>query len=101
MNGYPSYINNKEDVLNLLDIDAKRTRAYLQELLDTKDVWLMTRKLEAGEQGIEDETHKVVVNDDPETKDIIERYQYEFMEDPNGPIFRLGFTVDEVRALTQ
>ena len=84
MHGFPKYLSTKQDVLNVMQEYPKQTRNFLQELLDTKDVWLLVRKLNDVEIGVEDETHKVVPNDDPETKDVVERYQYEFKEDPNG-----------------
>ena len=99
MKGFPKYINSKQDVLNLLVEYPSETKQYLQELLDTKDAWLMAGKLETGEAGITDKTHKVVETKDQETDEVKERYQYEFKEDPNGTIYRLGFTPDEVRKL--
>ena len=101
MHGFPKYLSTQQDVLNVMQEHPKQTRNFLQELLDTKDVWLLVRKLNDGEIGVEDETHKVVTNDDPETKGVVGRYQYEFKEDPNGPIFRMGFTVEAVQLLVQ
>lgn len=99
MRGFPKYINSKQDVLNLLVEYPSETKQYLQELLDTKDVWLNVGKLKSGEDGVTDATHKVVETKDQETGEVKERYQYEFKEDPNGTIYRLGFTPDEVRKL--
>lgn len=99
MHGFPKYLSTKQDVLNVMQEYPKQTKKFLQELLDTKDVWMLVRKLDLDEEGVQDETHKVVTNDDPETKDIVEKYQYEFKEDPNGTIFRMGFTVQEVQLL--
>lgn len=101
MHGFPKYLSTKQDVLNVMQEYQKQTRNFLQELLDTKDVWLLVRKLNDDEIGVEDETHKVVTNDGLGTKDVVERYQYEFKEDPNGPIFRMGFTVEAVQLLVQ
>ena len=99
MHGFPKYLSTKQDVLNVMQEYPKQTKKFLQELLDTKDVWMLVRKLDLDEEGVQDDTHKVVTNDDPETKDIVEKYQYEFKEDPNGTIFRMGFTVQEVQLL--
>lgn len=101
MHGFPKYLSTKQDVLNVMQEYPKQTRNFLQELLDTKDVWLFVRKLNDDEIGIENKTHKVVPNDNPKTKNMVERYQYEFKEDPNGTIFRMGFTVEEVQLLVQ
>lgn len=74
---------------------------YLQSLYDTKDVWLMTEKLEDGE-GVIDDTHKVVETTDQESGEVKERYQYEFIEDPNWYAFRLGFTTSgEVKEMIE
>ena len=100
MKNFPRTINNKEDVAHLLAEMPAETKAYLQELLDTKDVWIMTSKLADSDAGIEDATHKVepVMEDDI----VTERYQYEYMEDPNGDIFHLGYTASSevVKLLT-
>lgn len=101
MHGFPKYFSTKQDVLNCIEEFPKKTKQFLQDLLDTKDVWLMQYKLADGEIGLEDETHKVVTNDDPKTKEVVERYQYALQEDQNGTIFRLGFTVQEVQELVK
>lgn len=97
MKGFPKYINSAGDIENLAKDFPKELAAYLQSLYDTKDVWLMTEKLAAGE-GVTDDTHKIVETTDPESGEVTERYQYEFIEDPNWYAFRLGFsTSDEVK----
>lgn len=99
MKGYPKAWNTKKDAeisVQFWPDDAKRD---LQAMLDNKDEWLIDRKLDDGETGVEDSTHKVVeVTDDDGT--VIERYQYYYAEDPNGIIYRLGFSgPDEVQSL--
>ena len=90
MNGFPRTINNKNDIANLMGEFEVETKAYLQNILDNKDQWLMTSKLEADDAGITDDTHKVEELTD-ENNVVTERYQYEFMEDPNGELYRLGY----------
>ena len=51
----------------------------------------MTSKLATGDVGITDATHKVEELTD-ESDVVSERYQYEFMEDPNGELYRLGYS---------
>jgi len=51
------------------------------------------------EEGAVDETSRVIEIRDDKTKEITERYQEEYMEDPNCKLFRLGFTVEEAQAL--
>lgn len=90
MMGFPNFVNTMQDLVHLKEEFPKETKAYLQDLLDYKDQWLIVGPLAEGEPGITDATHKVVENkglDDVVTS----RFQYEFKEDPNGAIFRLGF----------
>ena len=91
MKGFPKYINSMGDIDNLKQEYPQELAAWLQDIYDYKDVWLMTSKLDDGDTGVTDDTHKVVESTDPETNEVTERYQYEFLEDPNGTIFRLGF----------
>ena len=90
MNGFPKTINNKHDITNLMGDFEVETKAYLQNILDNKDQWLMTSKLEDSDAGTTDDTHKVEeLTDDDDV--VTERYQYEFMEDTNGELYRLGY----------
>lgn len=84
MKGFPKYINTKADLENLIEDYPQETKDYVQTLIDTKDNWF---PIELIGDGLEDDTHKIYV--DPETK---EKTQYELREDPNGPLFRLGFS---------
>jgi hypothetical protein len=90
MRNFPRTINNKHDITNLMGDYPVETKAYLQTVLDIKDQWLMTSKLDAGDAGVTDDTHKVeeVTNQD----DVVtERYQYQYLEDPNSELYRLGY----------
>lgn len=83
MKGFPKYINTKADLENLIEDYPQETKDYVQSLIDTKDNWFPTELIR---DGLEDDTHKIYI--DPETQ---EKTQYELREDPNGPLFRLGF----------
>ena len=99
MKGFPRNINNKQDITNLMAEYTTEAKAYLQTVLDNKDQWLMTSKLEADDAGTTDTTHKVEELTD-ENDVVTERYQYEFMEDINGELYRLGYAnAGEVEAL--
>lgn len=99
MKGFPKTINNKQDITNLMAEYTTEAKAYLQTVLDNKDQWLMTSKLEADDAGTTDTTHKVEELTD-ENDVVTERYQYEFMEDINGELYRLGYAnAGEVEAL--
>ena len=99
MNGFPKTINNKQDITNLMAEYTTEAKAYLQTVLDNKDQWLMTSKLEADDAGTTDTTHKVEELTD-ENDVVTERYQYELMEDINGELYRLGYAnASEVETL--
>jgi hypothetical protein len=85
--------------LNGLNVHPDKTKAFLQRLLDERMQWITTGKLDEGDPGVEDETHRIAEITDEVTGDVIDRYQEEWMEDPGSKIFRLEMTVDEVRGL--
>ena len=91
MKGFPKYINTKSDLEHLVKDFPEQTKQYIQKLIDTKDNWY---PIELISDGLEDDTHKVY--EDLETK---EKTQYQLKEDPNGPLFRLGFaSIDEAES---
>lgn len=92
MRGFPKYINTREDLKNLKGDFPVETRAWMQDIYDYRKQWIVVGKLADGDAGIEEEgKFKVVENKDTQTGEVTDRYQYEFKEDPNGTIFRLGF----------
>ncbi len=92
MRDFPKWLNTKQDYLNCLNLYPDETKKSLQVLLDSRFNWFQTAILADNEQGITDETHKIVEFEN-------ERSQYELLEDSNARIFQLGFTVEEVQAL--
>lgn len=99
MKGFPKYLNTKQDVLNVIDEYPVETKAFLQKCLDERKGWITTGKLADGAAGVIDDTHRVAECKDDATGHVTERYQEEFMDDPNCKLFRLGFTVAEAQAL--
>ena len=99
MKGFPKYFNTKQDVLNVIDEYPVETKAFLKKCLDERTIWLTTGKLAAGASGITDTTHRVAEVMDDATKQVTERYQEEFKDDPNCKLFRLEFTVSEATAI--
>jgi len=93
MKSFPKTVNNRDDLNNCRSEFPRKTKEFLQDILDFKDLWIMTGKLADGDAGITDAAHKVEEVKDMETGVVTERYQYELMEDPseNGPIKRFGF----------
>ncbi len=98
MNGYPKHINSKEDIMNIITDYPIETKKFLEGLVESSSDWLVQSELKDNEAGIEDSTHKVVEN---KTDDVVtSRYQFEYKEDSNAYLFKLGFTsVDEVNTL--
>ena len=90
MRGFPKFFNTKADVLNSLALYPDETRAYIRTLLDNRKLWVQT---EYAAPGVNDETHYT------RTDESGNAYQMEYKDDPNGDIFRLGFTVPELEAI--
>ncbi|WP_375703904.1 hypothetical protein [Bartonella sp. AD13SXNS] len=100
---YPEHLNTKQDYLNMLEFDKAETVRRLEGLLATRFYWVFVKELEEGEEGIEDDTHRVCVQTeipvDLDGTSIEKRCQYELQESDYAPIFRLGFRVEEVEQL--
>jgi len=97
MRGFPKHLNTRYDVEYCLAEYPEETEAFLTKKLAEVKQWQVTGKLAADAVGVTDETHKVVVVEgkDQASKKAEERYQYEYKDDPNCELFRLGFTVKE------
>lgn len=96
MRGIPRHLNTRDDYLYIRDeLPVDQWRPRFQDLLDKRFAWLATGPLAEGDVGIEDDTHRVVEHVD-EQGQVYERIQEVLSEDPNAPLFRLGFSVAEV-----
>lgn len=96
MKGFPKHLNTRFDVEYCLEHYPVETKALLTQKLPEVKQWQVTGKLKDGETGKTTKTHKVVEVQDTITKEVKERYQYEYKDDPNCELFRLGYTVKEV-----
>lgn len=100
---YPEHLNTKQDYLNMLSFDKVETVRRLETLLSTRFYWVFVKELSEGEEGIEDDTHKVCLTTetpvDLDGTSIAKRCQYELQESEYAPLFQLGFRVDEVEQL--
>lgn len=92
MQGFPTYLNTKQDYLNCLQDFPQETKKGLQLLLDTRFNWTQTGVLLSADAGLTDETHKVMSSED-------EHFQFELVEDVNARMFQLGFSVKEIEGL--
>jgi len=97
MKGYPKHINTKKDVLEALEIDAERTRAYLQAAIDGREGWHVTAHLDSEAEGVTDDTHRVVDKSDEES--TADWYQEEWGPLPGNFLDRIGMTVAEAEEL--
>jgi glycogen synthase len=95
MKGFPKHLKTRFDVEYCLEHYPVETKASLTQKLAEVKQWQVTSKLAEGDAGTTDATHKVVEVKDQVTKEIKERYQHEYKDDPNCELFKLGFTVKE------
>ena len=99
MKGFPKHLNTRYDVEYCLQNYPEDTKAWLAQKLTEIKQWLVAGKLADGDVGVTNKTHKVVEVKDRESDKVTERYQYEYKDDPNCELFRLGFTRKEAEAI--
>ena len=97
MRGFPKVLNSRQDYENIVSdfgYTAKVKRAY-QGLLNTAEKYEFDKELAAESErtGPEPE-YKVMTQEEEGTEKIV---QFKLVDNPNGKIFRLGFTVNEVQ----
>lgn len=99
MKGFPKNLSTKEDYLYIKDhFDKELWVPEFQKLLDTVNDWFFVSDLKSEEEGITDNTHKIVSSKNTETKEVIYA-QYELRENPHCKLYSLGFTKEEVNNL--
>lgn len=64
MKGFPKAINNRNDLDNVSKLFPNETRGYLDSILANRKIWSYVTNLDSEEDGVVDDTHKVVVNED-------------------------------------
>lgn len=105
MRGLPKVFGTEQDVINAMAEDVTGAKAMLRQLLAGRLSWFAARKLEDGEKGLEDDTHRVItqgggmVVDGKEIPE--ERWQHELREDPNAFMFKVGLTVEKINEYLQ
>lgn len=97
MRGFPKVLNSRQDYENIINdfgYTAKVKRAY-QGLLNTAQKYEFDKELaaESDRTGSAPE-YKVMTQEEEGTEKIV---QYKLVDNPNGKIFKLGFTIDEVQ----
>lgn len=95
MKGFPKFVNTMQDLHHLASDFPAETKAYLEDILTTKDHWFTVKELGPNDVEVEDSTHRVLKQ---ETNTPVEGaapevhyYYQELREDPNGALYRLGF----------
>lgn len=99
MVGYPKYLNSKADYLYVKDnFDKAYWEKDFQALLDTQEDWFFDKDLDSKEDGIEDDTHKIVENTIGTGDDAVTTYaQYVYQTNPHCKLLKLGFTANEIK----
>ena len=99
MKGFPKTLNSKSDYMYIRENYPKEIWApYFQALLDERYCWYPEKELESSNEGLTDNTHKVVENNNTEN-DVVSYTQYILKRNPMAKITRLGFTVKEVQKM--
>jgi hypothetical protein len=95
MRGFPKHLNTRQDVDYCLTHYPEETKTFLKRKLADVKQWMVIEKLKDGDNGKTDEQHKIVEITDEVSGKAIEHYQYEYKDDPNCQLFKLGLTVAE------
>ena len=97
MRGFPKVLNSRQDYENIISdfgYTAKVKRAY-QGLLNTAKKYEFDKELAAESDRTSPEPeYKVMTQEEDEEEKIV---QYKLVNNPDGKIFKLGFTIDEVQ----
>jgi len=95
--GYPKHLNTKEDYLFVMaNFPRGRWEKDFQLLLQDAVTWLNTGQLENAELGVTDGKRMVVSTGGEDGMGKEQHYQYEYKDDPNCKLVKLGFTKAEV-----
>jgi hypothetical protein len=102
MRGFPKVLNSRQDYENIISdfgYTAKVKRAY-QGLLNTAEKYKFDKELAAESDRTGTEPEYKVMNEQNEdgSEKIV---QFKLVDNPNGKIFRLDFTIDEVEEVIE
>ena len=64
MQGFPKNINNRNDLDHVKVLFPEDTKKYLNNTLVNRKIWSYVGDLEKEEDGVVDDTHKVMSNED-------------------------------------
>ena len=97
MRGYPDYLNSRQDYDNIIEdfgYNEKTKRAY-QGLLNSATKWEFDKVLDSEDEADKGDDYKVM---EEEERGLV---QYKRVENENGKIFKLGFTIEEVEEVIE
>ncbi len=95
MRGFPKILATKEDYEYVrTHFPKQQWQPHFQQLLDTRYEWFFDKQLTEDEVGIEDDTHKIEVDPQSET-----RYQFSLKLNENCKLKQLGYTVKQVQQI--
>lgn len=89
----------KQDFLDLLEKDRSAGITQLSQLLYDTVYWDFERELGPDEEGIQDETH--MIEEYFRDFDDITRSQYVLKTNEDAALFKLGFTIPEVKQILE
>jgi hypothetical protein len=101
MRGKPHSLNSKADYYYIKEnFEPDYWKPLWQNMYDLRMEWMPGELLERKEDGIVDETHRVVeIKNDMGGEEGKVTYQQEtYEENPYSDFVRMGFTVEEVEA---
>ena len=93
MRGFPKTLNSKKDYQNIIDdfgYGEEVKRAY-QGLLNTSKKWQFDKLLDSKENADTGDNYKVM---EDEERGLV---QYKLVDNPEGKLFKIGFTIQEVQ----
>ncbi|MDR1684882.1 MAG: hypothetical protein LBR82_00300 [Desulfovibrio sp.] len=93
MRGLPKHYNTIEDFLHVASLGAAEKEAAkdaLRELKAARYIWKQTAELEDGEEGVTDETHRVIDTQNAEQEPV--KAQMALVLDEYSAFTRMGWT---------
>jgi len=99
MKGFPNYFATAFDVNVGLSMDKPRTQEILKKWISAHEGWYIEKPLQSPDDGITDDTHRVITEEPDEDGGEKEYYQEVYGPLPGNKIHRLGLTIGEAKEL--
>lgn len=93
MKGFPKTLNSKKDYQNIIDDFGycKEVKRAYKGLLNSTKKWKFDKLLDDKEDANDGDNYKIM---EDEERGLV---QYKLVDNPNGKLFKLGFTKEEVQ----